>query len=624
MNFINEKFLKTKKNSFLYKLQFLIQPYLRKLTRKRYLRILMLVLIGFLFFTLCIIIATFKNNDKINNFNNNLNNKKINEDIKNNDINNLNNANLNNNNVNKLNNLFNENKKFMPSPMTNILEGDKTNHGGESIINEKRNETRTIKKETNDIKREAKGNKGETKELRKERKSETTKKSEKSLYDKYFKIDDPMVNGKEGHNEDLKNDNSQNDNFKEGFNKERLKNDGLKNDFSNKIYNNHDKEFNSHADDNEDDKNLKNVELIYSAIDNNNLSDKSMKDLKDDILSFINQHVDYCLQYDTRDEQNQCFADINTSLPLKPIKMTLSTAVFKLGSSKVIKRVIMKGALMEDEISISLKHPNIINTLETFRTRFIDMNGDVQNLIWLVSEYIDGKITQRWVNRNEDKIRMILKDLLKGLDYMHDNGIVHMDLKIANMMLKKRDTIYKDENGRDSGTINSNKSIEDYYIGKLIDFGFSRRIDGNEVYIEGKAYGTYPYKPPEVIGKNIHGFSGDVWCVGAIAWFLSLGKTPFYFENGEKDMDSFKRFLRGKHVITDDYNSKEYKMVGNLWFKKDTSNELIDFIVSCLKRNRHKRPTVKELLNHDFILNRKSNQNVWDSITETYSSSEFY
>ncbi|KAG0420178.1 Calcium/calmodulin-dependent protein kinase II [Dictyocoela roeselum] len=328
--------------------------------------------------------------------------------------------------------------------------------------------------------------------------------------------------------------------------------------------------------------------------------------------------------------------------------MTLTTAVYKLGTAKVIKRVIMKSSLNEDEISISMKHPNIVNTYETFRTRFVDMNGNVQNLIWLVSEYIDGKITQKWVNRDETKIRMIMRDMLRALEYMHSKQVAHIDLKIANMMLKSRETDNvakneysvpensldednyetknKDKSKNERIGINNRpkKTLEDYYIGKLIDFGFSRRIDGNEVYVKHKAFGTYPYKPPEVIYENIHGFAGDIWCVGAIAWFLSLGKTPFYFENGEKDMDSFKRFLNGKPTVNKEYLAKGYRINKNMWFRRETSYELEDFIMKCMKRNRRRRPTVKELLEHDFIKNKKSvrtYEHDWFTTDESYSSS---
>ncbi|EPR78390.1 Calmodulin-dependent protein kinase [Spraguea lophii 42_110] len=292
--------------------------------------------------------------------------------------------------------------------------------------------------------------------------------------------------------------------------------------------------------------------------------------LEEECLDFINESVDECLKFNTRPEQNKCFSEIQTTLPLQPIKMTQLTAVFLYTGEKipvVIKRVIVKKevALNEDKISMQLKNKYIIRHIKTRKKYFVNHNGVEQEITFLFSEYLSTKITQRNVSRNEDKIRAILKDALKGLDYMHQKKIAHLDLKIANIM----------------GNLENGKIIY-----KLIDFGYSRVLPKKEIYIEGKSYGTYPYKPPEVIFDHIHGLKSDIWCMGAIAWFLSLGRTPFYTEEGEKAPDKYKKFLLGKikHV-----------------FNTNTSAELQDFILKAMNRNKDDRPTVTELLKHPFL-----------------------
>jgi len=156
---------------------------------------------------------------------------------------------------------------------------------------------------------------------------------------------------------------------------------------------------------------------------------------------------------------------------------------------------------------------------------------------------------------------------------MHDEmNMIHLDLKMANVMGKVVNGI-------------------PHYV--LLDFGYSRDLtkDGveEEIRIPGKAYGTFPYKPPEVIFENIHGKKSDIYCIGAIALFLSLGETPFYDNDGEKDIYAHRKFLRGRYELTHHPN---------------TSNELKNFIKKCMNLDRHKRPTARELLKHEFILNK--------------------
>ncbi|KAF7684528.1 MAP kinase kinase kinase wis4 [Astathelohania contejeani] len=292
-------------------------------------------------------------------------------------------------------------------------------------------------------------------------------------------------------------------------------------------------------------------------------------------IDFINMSMDLCLKHKDRSDQNKEFSRITTKLPLRPVKMTQTTAVFLYtgnGSQTIMKRVIVKhdSPSVEDIIATKLKHPNIMETTKSFRRDYITDREEHQELIWLFSEYLKQKISQRFVNRDENIIRKIVKDILTAYIFIHKQHIVHLDMKIANVM----------------GQMDSNGNI----IYKLIDFGYARDLskeeNPEEIKIPNKSYGTFPYKPPETVFENIHGVKGDIWCLGCVAWFLSLGKTPFYLEDGEKNIESYKRFLRGK--------IKHF-------FREETSLELRDFIIKCMKRDRELRPTAEELMNHPFI-----------------------
>lgn len=300
--------------------------------------------------------------------------------------------------------------------------------------------------------------------------------------------------------------------------------------------------------------------------------DKFMKKMFD----YINEEMDRILQLETREAQNEAFASLKPEHPLIPIRMTLTTAVFKYTSIKppvVLKRVIYNPAnkLNEDYMSEGLKGPRIVKTFTTRRTTRM-VNGKEQKLIWIFSEFLDIKLNQKSIKGNERKIREIMRDALISLNYMHSKNIAHLDLKIGNIM---------------------GMTTPEGIVYKLIDFGYAQLMPSSgSVVIPNKNYGTYPYKPPEIVHKNTHGLKSDIWSLGAIAWFLALQGTPFYIDNYKKDITAYKKFISSRKI---DHTNHRFK------FPENISNELRDFVKTCMQLDPDMRPTAKDLMNHPFI-----------------------
>lgn len=311
----------------------------------------------------------------------------------------------------------------------------------------------------------------------------------------------------------------------------------------------------------------------------------------------------------------------------------------------VIKRAVIRKetGTQEDVISMKIDHPNLLKTYKTFRLnhlqRKMEYSSDSeeatqQEIVFLYSEFLRFRISNKYVNMNEHIIRTILRDVLNGLGYLHSKNIVHLDIKIANIMgqeiieqfpyqtlREQRDVSgeyeadrgvrsnIKNEKVSESESSNNSKKRMMY---KLIDFGYSRDLSldsegkkNGEIFIQSKSYGTYPYKPPEVVFHNIHGKSSDIWCVGAVAWFLSNGKVPFYHEDGEKNTAENRKFLRGQRKH---------------FFHPNISHELKDFILRCMNIKRHLRPSAENLLKHNFITGQKFTDDI-DSGYETDTGS---
>jgi len=99
----------------------------------------------------------------------------------------------------------------------------------------------------------------------------------------------------------------------------------------------------------------------------------------------------------------------------------------------------------------------------------------------------------------------IFKDVVEGVNYLHQRNIIHRDLKLENLLLEDRAC-------------------------KIIDFGFSKVIiEGEEI----KEYcGTPSYCSPQLILKNNYkGKESDIWALGIILYRMLTGAFPFSGDN---------------------------------------------------------------------------------------------
>ena len=97
------------------------------------------------------------------------------------------------------------------------------------------------------------------------------------------------------------------------------------------------------------------------------------------------------------------------------------------------------------------------------------------------------------------------------MDYLHGAGVVHGDLKSANVLLRSTAT---DARG---------------FTCKLGDFGLSRLVDtGVHTHISTKTYGTVTYMPPEMLSKSRLTRAVDVYSFGILMWHLFTCQVPFH------------------------------------------------------------------------------------------------
>ncbi len=106
------------------------------------------------------------------------------------------------------------------------------------------------------------------------------------------------------------------------------------------------------------------------------------------------------------------------------------------------------------------------------------------------------------MNLAQVNIYKSLQDIAAGMDYLHTVGVLHGDLKGANVLLKSTAT---DPRG---------------FMCKLADFGLSRVLDLDMTHISTHTYGTISYMPPELLSQGKMTRAADVYSFGMLSKLL--------------------------------------------------------------------------------------------------------
>jgi len=170
-------------------------------------------------------------------------------------------------------------------------------------------------------------------------------------------------------------------------------------------------------------------------------------------------------------------------------------------------------------------------------------------------------------------------DMLKAVNYIHENRVIHLDLKPQNIMMRHR---------QDPGR-------EDYRV-KLIDFGLAKELDANGRVRTGFA-GTVGFMAPEVANaqykQDYASPASDLFSLGVIVYMLvSGGREPFW---DGSDIRAIKNTLK-KEVS---FAHPEFSGV---------SAEARDFIQRLLEKQQSRRMTGNQCLGHSWLRQAKEDE----------------
>lgn len=216
----------------------------------------------------------------------------------------------------------------------------------------------------------------------------------------------------------------------------------------------------------------------------------------------------------------------------------------------------------------------LINHQSRFLVRSFGAFYDGAGVVHVTLEFMDrGSLADIVLQRGripEPVVCKLMEHCLRGLAFLHENHILHRDVKTANILLSRK-----------------------LCRAKLSDFGLARDFESDNKSKTDSFVGTLAYMSPERLHGRIYTYASDIWSLGITVMECVMGKYPF-----DKPQSYFD--------IIDAAQSDPAFLVQN----EEVSRECVDFIRLCLQLEMRDRPTARELLQHEWIQSRKDDASV--------------
>lgn len=215
----------------------------------------------------------------------------------------------------------------------------------------------------------------------------------------------------------------------------------------------------------------------------------------------------------------------------------------------------------DDELTDIMSEIDLLKNLN--HINIVKYHGFIQKShnLYIILEYCSHGSLKNLISRgngmDESRAKVYVKQTLNGLHYLHEQGVIHRDIKAANLLLDSNNIV------------------------KLADFGVSTQV--NTIMMAMTLAGSLNWMAPEIISNRGATTLSDIWSLGATVLELLTGNPPFH---NLVDLNVYYA-IENDSFIPPNYLSPLAQ----------------DFLLSCFQKNMYKRPTALQLLKHRWLSN---------------------
>lgn len=201
-------------------------------------------------------------------------------------------------------------------------------------------------------------------------------------------------------------------------------------------------------------------------------------------------------------------------------KLTRKLVALKTINKEFLSEEKQKLKVMHEvSLLLNMRHSYVVKLYETFETK---------RHIILCMELCAGGDLLNYVRKrrklDESVAKVLFKQIITGIGYIHSKSILHRDIKLDNILLDGKGTV------------------------KIADFGVSKLVKKGEVMHE--QCGTPAYIAPEIIrDKGYEGFKADIWSAGVVLFAMLYGTVPFKANNMT---DLHKLIMKARYNLKDE------------------------------------------------------------------------
>ncbi len=225
-----------------------------------------------------------------------------------------------------------------------------------------------------------------------------------------------------------------------------------------------------------------------------------------------------------------------------------------VSKSSLVKSKAKAKLIAEIKIHKHLNHRHIVKF-----EHFFEDKVNVYILLEICTNSTMMELVKKRKRLSEPEARYYTLQMIDALRYLHRHNVIHRDMKLGNLFL--------------------NKDMEI----RVGDLGLSAKLN-DQSERKKTICGTPNYIAPEIIAGKSHSFEVDVWSLGVILFTMLFGKPPFE----TKDVKSTYRKIRHG-----DYSFPSHSA--------NVSKEAKSLVASILQLNPEKRPTLDEMLCHEWF-----------------------